>query len=286
MKSVVGNTKLELLKDFESFNNEIFVKDESVNPSGSIKDRTVTGMLEHYRDAGKLIPNCTIIEATSGNTGISLAFFQKEYNYNAIIVLPRNASLKRREIILSYSAKIVLVDGGMKECNEKAFELFNSIPNSFIFDQFNCDYNFESQKSTGREILNDLNDVDYIFAGIGTAGTITGIKSVFLTRKTKVIGVEPSESPLFTKGYSNLHKIEGIGANFVPPLINKCKPDEIVSVSFVEASEMIKKISPKYFVGISSGACLAAAIKYIKLNKLTNKKIVVIFPDKGDRYIW
>lgn len=286
MKTLIGHTHLQLLKEIDTFNNDVFIKDESTNPSGSIKDRTVYGMLEYYREIGKLHNGCTIIEATSGNTGISLSFFQKEFGYHAIIVLPKSASLKRRELIAKYGATLELVEGGMKECKERSNEILKSISNSFIFDQFNCLANFESQKSTGNEIIEELPLVDYVFAGIGTAGTITGIKSTLLDKKTKVIGVEPSESPLLTKGFANPHKIEGIGANFVPPLLDNAKPDDIIDVSYDDAIYMAKELNKKYYVGISSGAALAGAINYIKEHKLTNKKIVVIFPDKGDRYVW
>lgn len=282
--------KLNNLKDLFLGNN-IFAKVENTNPSGSIKDRTAFNMIIDYQNKGILKEGSLVIEATSGNTGIALAYFSSIFNYKAVIIMPDNVSIQRKQLIEQYGGHVMLVSGGMKECNEKAEELIKTNPNAFIFGQFNCPANPEAHyKMTGPEILKQCKEVDYIFAGIGTGGTISGIGKYFKENKpnTKIIGIEPEESPLITKGYSGQHLIQGIGANFVPKTYLSQYIDEVITVKGKESIEMAKKIRDyeNIDIGISSGAALLGAIKYIKENKISNKNIVVVFPDKGDRYSW
>ena len=286
MKTIPGNTPLVRLEDFGG-SNRLYAKVEGYNPSGSIKDRAVYQMLLDYRARGVLKPGCTIIEATSGNTGIALSFFQKVFDYKAVIVMPSSMSMERRKMIAQYGAELCLVDGGMKQTDEKARELLKNIPNSFLFGQFENPMNVYAHKiGTGPEILKEV-EPDYVFAGIGTGGTAMGLSECFQERgvKTKVIGVEPAESPLLTEGRAGPHKIQGIGANFVPPLIRKEALAGIVPVEGEKAVEFRKELVSKgYDVGISAAAALLGALAYIEKEHLENRDIVVIFPDKGDRY--
>jgi len=289
-----GKTELVRLVNIEkefSLANEIYAKNEASNPSGSIKDRAVYQMLLDYQADGTLIPGGVIVEATSGNTGISLSYFAKIFNYKAVIVMPSSMSVERRNMIASYGATLVLVDGGMKESNLKALEIVNSTPNSFIFNQFKNPSNPKAHYlETAKEIDESLKDIDYIVAGIGTGGTITGIGKYFKERnyKTRIIGVEPFESPLLNKGQAGPHKIQGIGANFIPDILDLNVVDEILDIKGDEAIKnayLIKELD-NISCGYSSGASLGGALELIKKYNLKNKKIVVIFPDSGNRYKW
>ena len=286
----LGNETLQevFLKDSK---NHFYVKDESVNPSGSVKDIPVYYILSSLNKEGKLTKDSVVVEATSGNTGIGLAYFQKEFGYKAVIVLPIKASQGRKDLIRSYGATLVeVVEGGMKGCKAKVQELLKEIPNSFEFNQFNQPLNVESHIAiTAPQIEKALPDVDYIFAGIGTGGTVTGISRYFHKKNphVKVVGIEPSESPLITKGEANPHKIEGIGANFIPSIFSKEYLADVVTVSYLEAIEGDKTLHEQgFFVGVSAGAALKAAYNYSIAHNLANQKIVVILPDKGDRYQW
>ncbi len=287
-----GNTKCVELKSIEKTFNlpfQIYAKIENTNPTGSIKDRTVYNMLLNYQKDRDL-NGATIIEATSGNTGISLAYYSKIFNYHAIIVMPKSMSKQRRDMIASYGAELVLVTGGMKECEDEAIRLTKKYPNSFIFDQFNQRSNYVAHYETIKEIINDCPKCKYIVAGIGTGGTITGIGKYIKehNHNIKVVGVEPIQSPLLTKGIANAHLIQGIGANFVPSILDLSILDCVVDVDDKKAIEHAKLIRSveEIDVGISSGASLLGAITY-GLNKGINNEIVVcIFPDKGDRYSW
>lgn len=288
-----GNTKLIRLSNLEkeyALDVCLFAKLENSNPSGSIKDRAVYQMLIDLKEAGKLNENTIIIEATSGNTGIALAYFGKFFGYKTIIYMPSSMSKERREKISSLGAELVLVDGGMLLCEKLASEAVQKTPSAILFDQFNNPSNVKAHYlSTGPEILKECPNVHYIVAGIGTGGTITGIgKFIKEISNTKVIGVEPLESPLLTKGKSSPHLIQGIGPDFVPSILNKVYIDSIVDVSGEKSIETARKIRniENLDVGISSGAALLGAIEFIKNNNLKNKNIVVIFPDKGDRYTW
>ena len=271
--------------------NRFYVKDESVNPSGSVKDIPVYYILSSLKKEGKLTKDSVVVEATSGNTGIGLAYFQKEFGYKAVIVLPIKASQGRKDLIRSYGATLVEVsEGGMKGCKAKVQELLKEIPNSFEFNQFNQPLNVESHVViTAPQIEKALPDVDYIFAGIGTGGTVTGVSRYFHQKNhpVKVIGIEPAESPLITTGVANPHKIEGIGPNFVPSIFSREFLFDLVTISYEEALEGAKILHKQgFFVGVSAGAALKAAYNYSIEHNLKDKKIVVILPDKGDRYQW
>lgn len=287
-------TKLIRLLNIEKewgLDNQIFAKVENTNPSGSIKDRPVFYMLEEAKRSGLLKENTTIIEATSGNTGISLSYYSSIEHYRAIIVMPLSMSIERRKMITQYGGVLILVEGGMKECQKKALELHQNIENSFIFGQFENLNNPQSHYlTTGPEIYQQCPDIQFLFAGIGTGGTISGTGKYLKEKNPSIhiIGVEPAQSPLLTKGYAHSHHIEGIGANFIPLTLNQKVIDDIVDVDDIKSLEMAKTIRQieQQDVGISSGAALLGAIQYIKEHDLHHQTMVVIFPDKGDRYSW
>lgn len=289
-----GNTKLIRLKNIEKFfdvNCELYAKDESTNPSGSIKDRAVYQMLLDYIEDGTLKKGGTVVEATSGNTGIAISYFSKEFDYKAVIVMPSSMSKQRREMIAQYGAELVLIDGGMKQANEKALEIVKNTKDAFIFNQFKNPSNPKAHYLyTAKEIDEKLPDVDFVFGGIGTGGTVSGIARYFKENKknVKVVGVEPFESPLLTSGVAGPHKIQGIGANFIPDTLDQLLVKKVVDVKGDEAIEMAKLIHDKegIYCGISSGAALRGAINYLKNNKIENRKAVIIFPDSGNRYSW
>ncbi len=287
-------TELKELKELNSIlklNNKVYAKIENTNPSGSIKDRAVYYMLNDYRLKGLLKKGTTVIEATSGNTGISLSYFSKEFEIDVIIVMPKSMSKERREMISHYGAKLVLVDGGMKESKEEALRINRTIKDSIILNQFNNQANIVAHyETTAEELDNQLENIDYIFSGIGTGGTISGISKYFKekNKNIKIIGIEPEESPLITKGFASSHKIQGIGANFIPPILRLDLIDDVTTVKSEDAIKYSKLIREKEMldIGISSGAALVGAINYLKNKNIKNKNIVVIFPDKGDRYSW
>jgi len=282
--------KLDKINEIYKLNNNVYALLGLDNPTGSIKDVTVYNMLLEYKKNGLLKDNTTIIEATSGNTGISLAYYQKEFNYKALIVMPSSMSIERRNKIAKYGASLKLIDGGMEECERMAIEIQKEIPNSFVFSQFDSIYNpLAHYNVTGPFILNEIKTVDYLFSGIGTGGTISGTSKYLKENgKTRTIGIEPYESPLLTDGKANSHLIQGIGANFIPSVLDFNYVDSIIDVKGLEAIETSKIIrdKEKLDIGISSGAALKGLIDYIKKNKITNKNLIVIFPDKGDRYSW
>ena len=288
-----GNTKLVRLAEVEKHfqvENALYAKVESSNPSGSVKDRAVYQMLLDYRAEGKLKEGTTIVEATSGNTGIALGYYSKVFNYKLIIVMPASMSQQRRDMIQSYGAELCLISGGMAQCEEHAKELVKQIPNSFEFKQFDNPSNPKAHYlTTGPEIATHLPEVNMLFAGIGTGGTISGTGK-YLKEKgdVKVIGVEPFESPLLTKGVAGGHLIQGIGANFIPNTYDKNVVDDIVDVNGEEAIKMAKFLrnTGDFDVGYSSGAALLGAINYLKDNGIKGKNVVIIFPDKGNRYSW
>jgi len=271
--------------------NRVFALIGGDNPTGSIKDVTVFNMLQSYKKDGSLKKGTTIIEATSGNTGISLAYYQKEFGYKCIIVMPTSMSKERREMIAQYGAELVLVEGGMAECNMKANELHSSIPNSFIFNQFKSHYNpLAHYLVTGPFIFFNIKKPDLLFAGVGTGGTISGTSKYLKERvpTLRTIGIEPLESPLLTQGKSGPHLIQGIGANFVPSTLISEYIDEIEDVCGPDSIAMARLIRDELNidVGISSGAALLGVINYLKRINVSDKNIIVIFPDKGDRYSW
>ena len=273
----VGGTPISLV-------NNIYYKLEFYNPSGSIKDRAAYNILENYFKLGILKENDTVVIATSGNMGISFAYFGKKFKIQVVIVMPDNASIERINILESYGASIILTDckQGMKGSIEKSLELSKEY-GYIVIDQFDNIYNKLANIETGKEILRDIPDVDYIVCGIGTGGTISGICEYIkqIDAKVKVIGIEPYESSIITKGEKGVHLIQGIGAGFIPPLINLKDIYQIKRIKGQEVIEKFKNDNP-VLLGLSSIACDIAARKI--LEKEPNAKIVVICADGIDRY--
>ena len=293
MEVKVGNTPLVELKKIKEHLNlsfNVFAKVEGYNPTGSIKDRAVYQMLVDDYESGRINKETTIIEATSGNTGIALAYFGKEFGNKIIIVMPDSMSEERRKIIQSYGATLDLVKGGMLEANNRADFLQKTMQNCVILGQFEHKSNPKAHYlHTSKEIVNSLPTCKYIFAGIGSGGTITGIGKYIKDNclDIKIIGIEPSESPLISKAVSGPHGIQGIGANFIPTNLDLNVCDDIICVSSNDSIDTAKMINDveNISVGYSSGAALLAAIRYCKENNIKDD-ICVIFPDKGDRYLW
>lgn len=294
--SLIGNTPvLELcsLKKQLNLKGNIFAKLEFFNPAGSVKDRVALSMIEDAEAKGLLVKGAVIIEPTSGNTGIGIAAIAKVKGYKAVIVMPDNMSVERINLLKAYGAKVVLTDAslGMKGAIEKAQELKNSLPYAVILGQFENLSNPDAHyKTTGPEIYNDFNgNVDYLIAGIGTGGTITGTGKYLKQNipSVKIIGVEPASSPLLTKGVAGSHKIQGIGANFIPDTLDTSVIDKVYAVSDEDAYATAKQLSllEGVIVGVSSSASLAVAIDLAKLDENLDKNIVVIFPDSGERYL-
>ena len=271
---------------------DILVKLEYLNPAGSVKDRVALAMIEDAEKKGELKPGATIIEPTSGNTGIGLASIATAKGYKAIIVMPETMSVERRNIIKAYGAEIVLTEGakGMKGAIAKAEELSKEIPDSFVAGQFVNPANPEAhRKTTGPEIWNDTDGkVDIFVAGVGTGGTVTGVGEYLKQQNpdVKVVAVEPATSPVLSKGTAGAHKIQGIGAGFVPDTLNTKIYDEIITIDNDAAFEGGKEIASieGILVGISSGAAFVAAKELAKRPENAGKTIVVLLPDSGDRY--
>ena len=291
-KELVGNTplfELNNIKEKYQLGNNLYGKLEYYNPAGSIKDRIAVKMIDEAFKEGLIDLNTTVIEPTSGNTGVGLAAYGASLKMKVIIVMPSSMSIERRKLIEAYGATIILTDGslGMKGSVDKANELHKEIKNSFIPSQFENINNPLAHIKTAQEIYEDLNgNIDIFISAIGTGGTISGVGK-FLKEKNpniKVIGVEPSSSPLLSKGYAGKHKIQGIGANFVPNTLDREIYDEIVTVDDDKAFEMALEMSKTegIAIGISSGAALYAAIEISKREK--GKNIVIIFPDGLSRY--
>ena len=293
---LIGNTPLmELanIKNEYNLNANVFAKLEFFNPAGSVKDRVALSMINNAEQKGLLKKGGTVIEPTSGNTGIGLAAVCTARGYKAIIVMPDTMSVERIKLIKSFGAEIVLTDGkkGMKGAIEEAERLNKEIKGSIIAGQFDNPANPKAHyETTGPEIYNDLNGkVDVFVAGVGTGGTLSGI-GIYLKQKNpaiKVIAVEPQSSPVLTKGESGVHKIQGIGAGFVPGNLDTTVYDEVIAVSDDDAFEYARKIckTEGLSVGISSGAALCAAINIAKHEENKGKNIVVLLPDTGSRYL-
>ena len=293
---LVGKTPLLELTHIEKefgLQAKLFAKLEYFNPAGSVKDRIAKAMIEAAEKSGKLKDDSVIIEPTSGNTGIGLASIATAKGYRIIIVMPETMSVERRKLIKAYGAELVLTDGtkGMKGAIAKAEELAKEIPNSFIPGQFTNPENLKMHfETTGPEIYEDLDGkADVLVAGVGTGGTITGIGNYLKTKNPniKIVAVEPASSPVLSGGEPGAHKIQGIGAGFVPEILNTGIYDEIIAVSNEDAFEKGRLIGKKegILVGISSGAALHAAVELAKREENEGKNIVVVFPDSGDRYL-
>ncbi len=285
--NLIGNTPILELSNQYSKNVKYYAKLECFNLTGSVKDRPVFQIIQDLYREKKINKNTVIIEYTSGNTGISLSAMANIFKNKVIVVMPKNMSNMRKRMIKNYGAKLILVEGGMKGAKEKAYELLEKFDNAILLNQFNNKSNYESHYKTAKEILRDVPDVEAVVCGIGTAGTVMGISRYLKEYRPsiKIFGVEPSESPLLTKGRSGPHKIQGIGANFVPPLLDKKFVDEIINVSSKQALSYQKKFikNEGVLIGISSGAAFCGAIEISK--KYNFKKILFICPDSGDRYL-
>lgn len=296
VNQIIGKTPLLELTKIEreyKLKTRLFAKLEYLNPAGSAKDRVALKMIEDAEERGLINENSVIIEPTSGNTGIGLAAVAGAKGYRVIIVMPDTMSAERRTLMTAYGAELVLTDGskGMKGAIEKADELALLIPNAFIPGQFDNPANARAHfETTGPEIYDDISgEIDIFVAGVGTGGTITGVGEYLKSKNTeiKVVAVEPADSPFLSQGKAGAHKIQGIGAGFVPKVLNTSIYDEIVTVDSESAFEAARNIGKKegVLVGISSGAALHAAIEVAKRKENEGKNIVVLLPDTGDRYL-
>lgn len=291
----IGDTDLIELKNIEKEFNltyRLFAKVERENPSGSIKDRAALFIINEALKSGKINENTLIIEATSGNTGISLAMIGARLNLKVIIVMPENASKERRLMMQAFGAKVILTkkEEGMQGAVNEALRISKENPNSFIADQFNNESNINAHYyGTSKEIFNDLNGkLDVFIAGFGTSGTLIGNAKAFkeINKNIEIIGVEPASSSLILKGKAGPHKIQGIGANFVPTLFHEEYINQVINVTDEESYEGTRLLARKegLLCGISSGCNLSAAISLDK-KKYANKIVVTVLPDNGERYL-
>lgn len=294
---LIGNTPLLQLNNYSRVagveHAALFAKLECLNPAGSVKDRAALNMIQDAEEKGILKPGATIIEPTSGNTGIGLAAVAAARGYKAILTLPETMSVERRTMLAAYGAELVLTDGtkGMKGAIEKAEELKNSIPGAVILGQFDNPANAEAHfKTTGPEIWEQTDGkIDIFVAGVGTGGTITGIGEYLKSKNSdiQIVAMEPADSPVLSGGPAGAHKLQGIGAGFVPGILNTEIYDEVITIenedAFVEGRAFAR--SEGILVGISSGAALKAATILAKRPENVGKNIVVLLPDSGDRYL-
>ena len=295
VQELIGRTPLMEIRNIEreeGLEARVLVKLEYLNPAGSVKDRIAKNMIEDAEEKGLLKPGATIIEPTSGNTGIGLAAIAASKGYRLILTMPETMSVERRNILKAYGAEIVLTEGtrGMTGAIEKAEELSKEISGSFLTRQFENPANPDThRKTTGPEIWEDTDGkVDIFVAGVGTGGTITGTGEYLKSKnpQVKVVAVEPSDSPVLSGGAAGPHKLQGIGAGFVPKALNTQIYDEILTLGSEESFAAAKLLAHKegILVGISSGAALHGAIEIAKRPENKGKTIVVILPDSGDRY--
>lgn len=291
---LIGNTPILRLKSIEnkySLKSELYAKLEYFNPAGSIKDRLAKKVIEDAESKNLLKKGSVIVEPTSGNTGIGLASIAASKGYNVILTMPENMSVERIKLLKAYGAEIILTDKtlGMKGAIEKAEEILKSNPNAITISQFNNPLNpLAHYETTAVEIYNDLNgEIDAFVAGVGTGGTLTGIAKYLKERINgiNVIAVEPFNSPVLSGGKAGAHGLQGIGAGFIPKALDTTVYDKVVKITEEQAYESARELAKTegVLVGISSGAALYAAIDYAKNNE--NKKIVVILPDGGDKYL-
>ncbi len=293
---LIGKTPLLLVENYQrnadATEAEILVKLEYFNPAGSVKDRVALQMIQDLEESGRIKPGATLIEPTSGNTGIGIAAVAAAKGYKVVITIPETMSVERRNIIKAYGAEIALTEGskGMKGAIAKAEEIKNETPGAVILGQFINSSNPKVHKlTTGPEIWEDTDgEIDIFVAGVGTGGTITGVGEYLKSKNpnVKVVAVEPKDSPVLSEGRAGAHKIQGIGAGFVPDVLNTEIYDEIIPVANEDAFETGKAIAKTegVLVGISSGAALFAATELAKRPENKGKKIVALLPDSGDRY--
>lgn len=293
---LIGGTpmlKLNNLAKTEHLKANVIAKLEYFNPAGSVKDRVALSMIENAEKSGALRPGATIIEPTSGNTGVGLAFIAAARGYNMILTMPDTMSVERRKLLAAYGAKVELTPGaqGMKGAIERAEELKNSIPGAVILGQFVNPANPAAHyRTTAEEILRDTDGkVDFFVAGVGTGGTVSGTGKRFkeVVKDVRVVAVEPSTSAVLSGEPAGKHGIQGIGAGFVPDTYNAGVVDEIMKISTEEAYDYARKMAATegVLVGISSGAALAATVKLAKMDENAGKNIVVLLPDTGERYL-
>lgn len=288
---LIGNTPIVKINKINDGGAVIAAKLESFNPGGSVKDRAAFNMIRRAEEAGLINSATTIVEPTSGNTGIALAMICAVKGYRLILTMPDTMSSERRAILKAYGAELVLTQGGMKEAVEKAKELSNTFAPSFIPQQFCNPANPEIHRlTTAEEIWKDIDGkVDIFIAGVGTGGTISGVGAILKSRKpdVKIIAVEPKSSPLLTEGHAGPHKIQGIGANFIPETYDASVVDEVIDVENEAAFETARRLAKEEGIlcGISSGAAMYAALELSRQPENKGKCIVVILPDTGERYL-
>ena len=290
---LIGNTPLVKINKINTGNAEIIVKIESINPGGCVKERIALAMIEDAEKKGLITKDSIIIEPTSGNTGVGLAMVAAVKGYKLILTMPETMSVERRAILKAYGAEIVLTAGaeGMRGAIAKVEELKKEYPNVFVPQQFENQANAEVHRNTtAQEIWNDTEGkVDIFVAGIGTGGTITGVGEVLKAKNpnVKIVAVEPADSPVLSGGKPGPHKLQGIGAGFVPKVLNTKVYDEIITVKNEEAFETMRNLAAKegILAGISSGAAVFAAIELSKREENRGKKIVALLPDTGERYL-
>ena len=296
LTELIGNTpmmRLDALAEREGAKANIIAKLEYFNPAGSVKDRVAFNMITEAEKSGRLKPGATIIEPTSGNTGIGLAAVGAARGYKVILTMPETMSVERRNLVKAFGAEVVLTDGskGMSGAIEKAYELKKSIYGAIIAGQFENPANPQAHyETTGPEIWRDSEGkIDVFVAGIGTGGTVSGVGKYLKEQNPdiKIIGVEPASSPVLTQGHGGAHKIQGIGAGFVPETLSRDVIDEVITCTDKAAYETGNKIAKAHgiLVGISSGAAVWAAIEISKRPEFNGKNIVALLPDTGDRYL-
>lgn len=292
-KTIGGTPLVKLNRITEGLSAAILAKLESFNPLSSVKDRIGIAMIEAGEKAGRIKNGTVIIEPTSGNTGIALAFVCAARGYRLILTMPETMSMERRQLLNFFGAELVLTEGakGMKGAVERAAELAKELPNSYVPQQFNNPANPEiHRRTTAQEIWHDTDgQLDYFVAGVGTGGTLSGVGEVLKQKKPgiKVIAIEPSDSPVLSGGKAGPHKIQGIGAGFVPQVLNKAVIDEIITVTSENAGKTARRLAREegILAGISSGAAAWTALELAKRPEAAGKTIVVILPDTGERYL-